>query len=388
MRSPSRERLAGALFAAALLVACGEASVAAPDVPDAPPEREAEPAVALLDEAQGDVRFSAAGVATWAPTARGRSLRAADAIQTMEDGRAGIRFHRDGSTVRLAPMTTLRVPEQPPRVTRLRHLSGRMVARLDPSAENARLEVALPPGDLVIETEQGAGEDAYVEAQVEVDRGHTEIALLHGRARLQRSVGAPVEIEENSFVSVAPDGEILDEGASIPAPALTVPEDGATVRTRQSTTLRWEPVDDAESYRVFVARGEEDTETHSVVEPSLPLTAPSGPLRWWVRGVRGDAAGRASDARTLTLDVDRIPPALSLSRPTPSAVVHGPRVTISGATDVGALVDINGQPAEVGGDGRFEATQAVPLGLTNVVVRVTDDLGNSRVMTRPVLRDR
>ena len=82
MHSPSRERLAGALFAAALLVACGEASVAAPDVPDAPPEREAEPAVALLDEAQGDVRFSAAGVATWTPTTRGRSLRAADAIQT------------------------------------------------------------------------------------------------------------------------------------------------------------------------------------------------------------------------------------------------------------------------------------------------------------------
>jgi len=377
----------GELALAGLLVACGDpAGVAMPDAPAPSVETPDEPAVAVVQEARGDVRFSAAGSATWTPTTRGRSLAAADAIQTMEGATAGVRFHRDGSTVRLEPMTTLRVPEQPPRVTRLRHLSGRMVARLDPSAEDARLEVALPPGDLVIETERGADGEAYVEAQVEVSRDRTEIAMLHGRARLQRTEGGELEITQDRFVSVAPDGEVLDEGVSLPAPALLEPADGATERARAAIPLRWAPVEGATGYEVFVQRGE-DVVSETVEAPELAVGA-GGAIRWWVRARNEEGAGHASAPRAARLEIDRTPPALSLTRPTHGAIVRGPRVTVSGATDPGATVEVNGHPAAVGEDGAFEASEPVPLGLTNVVIRVTDDLGNSRVMTRPVLRER
>jgi hypothetical protein len=60
---------------------------------------------------------------------------------------------------------------------------------------------------------------------------------------------------------------------------------------------------------------------------------------------------------------------------------------VVGRTEPGALLDIDGRSSIVAADGSFSVEHPLGVGLTNLVVRVADDLGNARAVSRTVLRE-
>ena len=82
----------------------------------------------------------------------------------------------------------------------------------------------------------------------------------------------------------------------------------------------------------------------------------------------------ARSAYTVTLD--RQPPALELLGPTTGAAVEGPNVVVSGKTEVGAVVTVNGRTIVPGQDGSFNETFTPPVGPVAITVIARDRAGN------------
>ena len=343
--------------------------------------------VATVSQVEGDVRIRRIEAAAWLPLAAGHALHAGDTIQTMDGATATVTFGGAGASTRLEPGTTLRLPATAPRVSRLQHISGRLVVGLSPGGSTQRVEVRLPPGLLVMRAGQGAGQT--VEARVEVDDAHTQIAMHHGRADLERSGGSPFPIEESRFVTVAANGVLIESGWTGPPVALREPEDAVTVRTRGSVRFRWEPSEGVDQYQLEIAASESGplSAIKSVSEAEAEVELSSGNYRWAVRGLRGEEPQNERVERILHVELDRTAPALEVSAPRHGATVRTESLVIRGSTEPGAGVTVDGTPVTVTADGAFTHRLAIPRGLANVVVRATDDLGNARTVSRGVVRE-
>jgi hypothetical protein len=310
----------------------------------------------------------------------------------MGNGTAQLVFVDSGAVVNLSPHTTLRVPEQPPRVARLKHLRGRLLARVNADGETRRLEVELPPGLLVLEDPSGApdaGELQVREAHVEIEDARTLVTMTQGQGQVIRRRGEPVAVEQDHFVELDSDGTVVHEGPAPAAVELGQPGAGAVIRTREDVTFSWQPLADIEDYVVEVQPDEGRPTLVNVGggrnRTSLPLS--SGDYRWSVRAVVNGCRGRLGPARHFTVELDREPPPLRLRHPAEGAAVSGARVTVRGTTEPGASVIVNGHEAEVSANGSFVATLSLDVGLSNIVVRATDSVGNVRVLSRAVLRE-
>lgn len=89
-----------------------------------------------------------------------------------------------------------------------------------------------------------------------------------------------------------------------------------------------------------------------------------------------DAAGNA--ARTsLSVTLDTTPPAISITSPTPSANVSSPTVTVTGTTEPGARVTVDGQAVSVDASGLFSIQLSLKEGANLITATATDAAGNS-----------
>lgn len=144
---------------AVLLVAACDDDVAASSIETvaraAAVDHAAPAPMARIIAISGDVRVRRAGSAGWVEAVAGDPLLPGDSVQTLGDARASVRFERDAATTRLDPGTTIHMPAPDERVTRLTHLSGRLIARVVPGREGSGLEVDLPPGTLVLTATSG-----------------------------------------------------------------------------------------------------------------------------------------------------------------------------------------------------------------------------------------
>ncbi|MBI2895416.1 MAG: hypothetical protein HYY06_17810 [Deltaproteobacteria bacterium] len=348
-------------------------------------------AVARLERTSGDVRWRAASVASWSPAAAGLGLEPDDAVQTMQSATADLRLQRSGDLVRLAENTMVRMPVQARRAARLRHMSGLLVARVE-GTETDGLEVEVPPGTLTLEPalDPDGGIEPRAEARVHVDVQRTEISMLSGAGRLDRRTGSPVHIAPRRFIEVAGDGRIVASGLAGQRVELLRPEPGRTIRTRGAVGFEWTPLAGVEGYRLVLApeagpRREIDVDggaaSHVLVE------VPTGSYTWSVCGtIHGE---RLPDGalRRLDVDLDQSAPRLELGSPAEAAIAHLGAVRVLGHTEPGAIVEVGGRDVQVASDGSFSTTVVVQRGLTNIVVRASDDLGNSRMVSRTVLRE-
>ncbi len=376
MRCRSAERLACALLT--LAVGCGGQPDPAGEPPLAARAPEEPAPVADLVRAEGDVRWLPRGAGQWRPAAAVSPLRVAEQVQTMSASAATVRLRADGATIDLGPASLLRVPDGDVPSRRLRHVAGDLVARLEPGHGPRRLAVELPPGELILDAR-----DAAVESRVSVHEGEATVEMVEGRARVERPGAEAVAIDEAHYVHLGGDGAILDEGAALAAPAPLGPAPGP-IATRGEARFAWSEVEGAIGYRLYVAAAVGEPREVRVAEPAASVTVARGSLRWWVRAEDARGLGHPSPTREHAVTIDRSPPALRLASPSPGASVRGV-VNVAGVAEPGAVVEIDGRPAEVDADGRFAARVPLPRGLANLVVRATDPAGNASVLTRALV---
>ena len=118
----------------------------------------------------------------------------------------------------------------------------------------------------------------------------------------------------------------------------------------------------------------------------------SGPIST-IAIVATDAAGNTSQ-QSLSLQVDRVSPAIAITTPAANAYLKGPSIAASGTVDDVAIatVTVNGQPAPLSeiasGSGRtFTAQVASGDGPLTIVVVATDVAGNQSTSSRTVTVD-
>lgn len=348
-------------------------------------------AVARLRKVRGDVRWQSSSAASWSRADEAQELRPADAVQTMLNGSTELVFILTGSFARLGPNTTLRVPQQPPRITRFKHLKGRLVARLA-SGDASRMEVQLPPGTLVLDRREGIPDsnmDNAPEAHVEIADRTTAVTMIHGEGTLERAKRAPVKITEQHFVEVDEGGEVVAEGVNPQAVELGSPEEGATITTRGRVHFNWIPIKGVDAYVVDVTKSTGESTKQRVEAPAkqTAFDLEAGDYQWTVLAESSGRVGVVGEKLSLTVVVDQSPPRLKLASPPIGATVKGSMVRVSGGTEPGATVEVNGQEVTVGTDGRFSKNLALRKGISNIVVRAVDDLGNARATSRTVVRE-
>ena len=100
-----------------------------------------------------------------------------------------------------------------------------------------------------------------------------------------------------------------------------------------------------------------------------------------------DLAGNLAKLN-LTIIVDKTPPNLTVARPSQSLErTHDAYYTVSGTTEDGATVYINGVAYPVHG-GRFEAKRSLALGKNELAITAKDQAGNVRSVQRVIIREK
>ena len=377
------------LLAVALsAVGCGQAagddrSTRSRDTAPAPAQR--TNVIARVERATGDVRVQAAGSERWAAATQGQELREGYSIQAMPGGAAALLFgDADASTVRVDPGTTLRLASSPLIAATLHPLSGRIVARAGGARGSLPVHVELPPGTLVLAPQEGG--TSIVEAAVEIRGGGSSVEMVSGDAELVRRTGGRVAIRSRQWARFDEQGTVTAQGPTDLPVTLLAPLDRARVATHGDVQLSWQPVEGADGYRVHVEHVE-STRVFESTETSLTLPFEQGDFRWAVAARHAGGDGPLAPWRTLHVEVDRIPPTITITSPTQGAVIHDGVAQIEGTTEPFATVTLLAAHTRASATGSFSLGTRVQRGLTNLVVRVSDPAGNTSVVSRSVVSE-
>lgn len=99
-----------------------------------------------------------------------------------------------------------------------------------------------------------------------------------------------------------------------------------------------------------------------------------------------DAAGNEAAIR-LPLFLDTTPPFITLASPAESLLTQGSSVSVTGTTEVGSRVTIQGSPVSVDAGGGFSGVVSLPFGWTTITVIATDRAGWATQVQRHVIRN-
>jgi hypothetical protein len=358
-------------------LAAAEASFAAADYASAVEEAEAAGALAreIVTAARGqgdvavrivrltgDVRIKRAGQFLWEAASERSLLQPGDQIRTGSSGTAQLVYF-DGAVMTISPGTLLEIQE-------LYRDGARRQQRVSERLAWGRLQ-AQTQGNNGIETVHEVSTDtASVRArdradfQVSHDREtrSSEVVAITGRVSLE-SEGREVELEESTRVALDR-GRIVDSSTLLDPPRLLAPADQKTfVAPRESLVeLAWSSIDEAAAYHVQLSDrplfSHLIAELQRVVQTSVDLPPlPPGSYYWRIAAVDEHGhRGRWSDVRRFRVlgsefrdPDDREPPPLDVAE----ILVVGTNAIISGRSEPGALVWIDGERVDVEDDGAF-----------------------------------
>jgi len=125
----------------------------------------------------------------------------------------------------------------------------------------------------------------------------------------------------------------------------------------------------------------------AVVSPaggfSVALPLQEGPNT--ITAIATDPAGNSATS-SVTVTLDTVPPALSLISPA-SSLTNRSAVVVSGTTEPGATLTVDGSPVSVGVSGAFATTLSLVDGPHTIVVVATDAAGNQASLSVPITVD-
>jgi hypothetical protein len=341
--------------------------------------------------AQGGVQFRRGEAGDW-DDARGRVvLRSGDYVKTSGNGSAEIMF-TDGTLYTVRPNTLFLVT-----ATRQDGASG-------PSERSIRMEygwvnlsTAQRPATVSTPGAQARVRESS-EASVAYDQAtaSSRFSALRGGLHVETSNGSAREVGE--LEQVVQTGAALTEPKSLPAPPqLGEPADNLEVNLDRVRELAfsWQPVAGAARYAFQVSRSRLfvdnliDADNRTKARATLGVRG-EGNFLWRVAAFGKDGAqGPWSTPRRLRIasqragggEADKTPPQVDLE----DVRAYGSIVIMSGRTEPGATIEVNGEDTSVGADGTFTKTvQLAAEGWSFVEIRARDAWGNETVRKQRV----
>lgn len=310
----------------------------------------------------GDVRIKRGGQFLWEEAVERARLETGDQVKTSQGSTAQLVYF-DGSVVTVQPGTLLEIRE----LTR------------DPANRRQRVSEHLAWGTVRTATQAPVGVDSVHEVNTESasvrarnsaefqvthdqEKGRSEVVSVKGELQL-RTGERTLAIPESTRVELAR-GEVVSTSHLLAPPRpLSPPDQKAFMAPRESLVkLAWEPLPEADFYRVQLSDRPLFTSLLSEHEHvrrtsvDLPPLSP-GVYYWRAAGVDEQGhLGRWSLVRKFQVlgaefrdPDDTAPPPLKIAE----ILVVGTNAIISGSSEPGSLVWIDGERVDVEEDGRF-----------------------------------
>ncbi len=339
-------------------------------------------AEARLSDRQGWVEGQKSEENSWSERTLNAILNEQEKLRTLSSSSAQVIF-RDASRLRLNPNSQAVIqrmradPLKRRDEAKISLVEGDFYALLATESSRNRLEVNLPNADATIDSgsfwvsqdTDGAKFSNYDNKPVSIEAAGETLVL-------GRNEGAVVRPGQAPAAKVAVHGRI----------ALDYPKDDAIVFNKQ-INLGWEAAADNEKYWLEIAHdsrfdrmadslwGLEDNKAGD-------LQLAPGTYYWRVAAIDGfGLPGQMSTVRKFQVRTDNAPPFLQIRTPVTNAVIRDASITISGDTEVGASVLVEGAMAQVDQNGRFHYTFDADEGAYDVPVTARDAAGNETVRT-------
>jgi hypothetical protein len=313
---------------------------------------------------QGGVEFRRGEQGEWEPAHSRDVLHSGDWVKTTPGGSAEIVF-LDGTLHTVRPNTLILV-------TRARTAIGAGTEQaismeygwVDLNTAQRGGRVSTPSADARVrrDTEAAVSFDRATDtARFAAFRGEVEVT---SRGGVTRTVGPLEEIRQQ--------GDLLTDPAALPdSPQIAAPPANleVTLDEGRRLVLSWLPVPGAVRYALQVSRSRLfvdnliDVDSRSKTEATLELRGEGG-FQWRVAAVgREGLQGPWSDTRSFRVVAalrpgergDRTPPPLELEQ----VQVYGNLFMVSGRTEPGATLRVNGEVVSVGQNGVFNKTLLV-----------------------------
>lgn len=344
-------------------------------------------------EVHGGVEFRRGETGRWQPARTRVVLRSGDHVRTSKSGSADIVFLEDGTMYNVRPESQVVIRRRRPGSGGL----GEQEMEMEYGWVN--LDTAKRPGKVrTPEAEAEVEGDSRAFVGYDRDSRVGRFGAYRGELRVGTGEDDAQTVGELQQV-VQRDGHISEPQPLPPAPELASPQEHFEIdmdRDRR-LVLEWAPVEGAGGYAVQVAENVlfadnvvEDLK-RSATRATLGIQG-EGFFFWRVAALARDGSPGpwspvrrfrvVSPAGRSSVGDDRTPPKLELT----SITRYGDLVMVGGATEPGATVTVNGEPATVAADGGFTKTvQFVSEGEATIEVWASDAWGNEISLSKPVL---
>ncbi len=339
---------------------------------------------AVLTAVGNRVQIKGADAIAWETAGTGVELSFGDAIRTLEDSQGEIRLGQHNLLhLESNSLVIFRPPEQDRglseefglRVLVEGKLSGKVAAG---GKEGLGLEFMTPHALARFEPAEGTGGDA--EFTVSVQRAQSSsIAVWSGTARVGAR-GKTVVVGANQGVLIR-SGQAPSDPAPLPAaPSPIAPVDAQRARYRDlppKMHFTWSRVPKADQYRFVLAAdpGFKKILVDEVVRQTefFHGNLTTGSYFWRISSLLQGSEGRPGRSMMLNMVQDRRPPLLTVGIPSLSLQ---PQLSLSGRTEPGAKVFVDGVEFSVNSTGEFSGEIELKQSLNSILVESVDEAGN------------
>jgi hypothetical protein len=334
-------------------------------------------AEARLSDRQGWVEGQKIQENSWSDRELNSVLNEQEKLRTLSDSTAQVVF-RDASRLRLNPNSQAVIQRM----------------RDDPLSRRKEAQISLVEGDfyalLAPESERSKLEVSLKNVDAKIDSGNFWVSQDKDTAKFSNYDNAPVAIVSGGETmtlgrnegAVVRSGEAPEEKVDVfGRPTLTAPQDNSIIYG-STARLAWEEMPGQHGYWVEIAF---DPRFDSMVDSKWgiaenhtdDLALAPGAYYWRVAALDSlGLPGQMSTVRKFELINDSAPPFLRIRTPGPAAVLREAAVSVSGETEAGSAVFVQGEVASVDQNGRFFFTLQATEGQNDVAVVARDPAGN------------
>ncbi len=344
---------------------------------------------AILVETRRTVYHKPAGAVAWTPASQGLDLNNRDSVQTLSRSGAVIRFFND-DVLTLGENTLVIINQvqddmfSNKKRSVLTLVDGELWGRVTPtrktSAGASSYEIAINGSVAKIKLDDKKGGKPEFKIVVDPKTKIAALTMYKGEAEIATE-GLIQLIQSRESVQLE-----IDKPTPIPQPipdppVLIQPKHGFEAIYRDlppRINFEWQEATAARAYHFMLARDNVFLDVVDQATVELPYfthgNLKEGEYYWKVSTINIGGEGEFSEIMHLKVIRDDLPPRLKVRFPPKTLTIS--RYNITGETEPGAKVLIDGQEVEVNANGQFSFDFQLRSGSNVIVVEAIDTQGN------------
>lgn len=341
---------------------------------------------ATLVRARNSVKSKKANDIAWHSAREGMRLQNLDAVQTLEDSSASIRFDaRNRIDLGENSLIVIRRLEKDLLFKEKRSymvvVDGELRGRIGGSDDESDVYLEVETPNAVARLKPGPDNREGIEFKIDVlDDSSSSVTVYSGESEVEAQ-GEIVVLGDNQLTRIAGE-QAPSEPVTLPEPARPIDPANDQVFSYRSlpprVILEWEKMPGIGKYHLVLATDEDFTRV--LINKRLAGNRfrhgnlHEGNYFWKVSSINAAGESRFGPTRRFALQQDQTPPALDVRFP--AETVEQAEIEISGETEPDARVFISGVAVGKTEDGRFKHQLSLKRGINVVVVEAVDGAGN------------